>query len=370
MKSIIARDPCKIYLERFVFMATLLIPACFLNGMRALAVSAVSIAVSVLADWVCCRVRKIPYDRKDYSVIFWALAASLVMPVSVPYALSALSAVICVVIGKHIFGGKENIVFCPCAIAAAFLIICYPSEMLYFPKVGEILPVFGDYSGTLVRDLDNTMKLGNIPSYSMLDISMGRVPGAIGTVSVLVIAVCGICMIIRHSTSICVMLSCFATVAALAFVYPRIDVTPAESVFYELTSGYLLFGLVFLAGEPYILPKRRAARVMYGIVLGYTTMMFRYFGQTEGCFLFALLIANALAPALDTIVDNLLYWKKSYISSYEKGKNAAMRGDIKLTDTQEIQLPEKYRYNTPPINGRIKKHKRTRRPKGGSGDER
>lgn len=369
MKSIIARDPCKIYLERFVFMAALLIPAFFLSGPRVLMVSAVSIVVSVITDWVCCKIRKIPYDRKDYSVIFWGLAASLIMPVSIPYVLSALSAIICIVIGKHIFGGKENVVFCPCAISTAFLIICYPSEMLYFPKVGEIMPLFGDYSGTLVRDLDNTMKLGNVPSYSMLDILMGRVPGAIGAVSILVIAVCGICMIIRHNTSISTMLSCLVTVSALAFVYPRIDVSSLEAVFYELTSGYLLFGLVFLAGEPYIVPKRRAARVMYGVVLGYTTMMFRYFGQTEGCFLFALLITNALAMGFDTIVENLLYWKKSYISSYEKGKNAAQRGNIKLTDTQEIQLPEKYRYNTPPIDGKVKKHRKSRKHKGGNSDE-
>lgn len=350
-------------------MAALLIPAWFLNGARVLMVSAVSIVVCVAADWVCCKIRKIPYDRKDHSVIFWGLAASLIMPVSIPYVLVALSAIICVVIGKHIFGGKENVIFCPCAIATAFLIICYPSEMLYFPKVGETVPVFGDYSGVLIRDLDNTMKLGNVPSYSMLDIMMGRVPGAIGAVSVLVIAVCGICMVIRHSTSICTLLSGILTVSALAFVYPRIDVSPLESVFYELTSGYLLFGLVFLAGEPYILPKRRAARVIYGVVLGYTTMMFRYFGQTEGCFMFALLITNALTMGFDTIVDNLLYWKRSYISSYEKSKNAAMRGNIKLTDTQEIQLPEKYRYNTPPIDGKVKKHRKSRKRRGGNDNE-
>lgn len=365
MKSVIARDPCKIYFERFIFMAALLIPAWFLNGPRVIMVSAVSVVICVVTDFVCCKIRRIPYDRKDHSVIFWGLATSLLMPTSIPYVLSALAAIICVVIGKHIFGGKENVVFSPTAIAAAFLIICYPAGMLYFPKVDAMMPVFGEYNGILVRDLDNAMKLGNTPAYSMLDIMMGRVPGAIGAVSILVIAVCGICMIIRHSTSICAMLSCLGTICLLAFFYPRINVSPIDSIFYELTSGYLLFGVVFLAAEPYICPKRRAARVIYGIVLGYTTMMFRYFGQTEGCFLFALLITNALTPGFDIIIDNLSYWKKTYISSFESGKNAAQHGNIKLTDTQEIQLPEKYRYNTPPIDSKVKKHKRTKKHKGG-----
>ena len=364
MTSVVARDPCKVYLERFVFMAALLIPAFFLGGARPVAVSVFCLIICVIADFICCKIRRIEYDYKDYSVLFWGLSVSLVMPAGIPYIHVALAAVICVVIGKHMFGGKENVVFSPAAIAASFLIICYPAEMLYFPKVGEKVPVFADYSGMLVRDIDNAMKLGNVPPQSILDILMGNVPGAIGSVSILVIAVCGICMMIRRNTSICALVSCFLTVCMLAFFFPRIEVSPARSIFYELSSGYLLFGMVFMAAEPYIIPQRRGARVIYGVVLGYTTMMFRYFGQTEGCFMFALLITNALSCGFDTIIDNLSYWKKAYIGSYEDSKNAAQRGNIKLTDTQEIQLPAKYRYNTPPIDSKVKKHRKVRRRKG------
>ena len=98
-------------------------------------------------------------------------------------------------------------------------------------------------------------------------------------------------------------------------------------------------------------------RLLTGL-LGYTVMMFRYFGQVEGCFVFALLIVNAMSSSFDTIVENILYWKRNYISSFEGSKNRAQQGGIKLTDTQEIQLPEKYRYNTPPIDGKVKRHKR------------
>ena len=364
MTSVVARDPCKVYFERFVFMAALLIPAFFLGGARPVAVSVFCLFICVVTDFICCKIRRIDHDIKDYSVRFWGLSLSLLMPAGIPYIHVALGAVACIVVGKHIFGGKENVVFSPTAIAAAFLIICYPAEMLYFPKVGEKVPVFAEYGGIMVRDLDNTMKLGNVPSQSILDILLGNVPGAIGSVSILVIAVCGICMMIRRNTSICAFLSCFVTVCVLAFFFPRIEVSPVHSVFYELSSGYMLFGMVFMAAEPYIIPQRRAARVIYGVVLGYTAMMFRFFGQTEGCFIFALLITNALSCGFDTIIDNLSYWKKTYISSYEDSKNAAQRGDIKLTDTQEIQLPAKYRYNTPPIDSRVKKHRKARKRKG------
>lgn len=358
LTPITMREPRKLYLERFVFMAALLIPAVFRGGIRPLVVCALCVVFCMLCDWVCCKLRKIKYDHKDPAVLFWGLSAGMLMPASVPLPLTALAAVLCIAVGKHIFGGNDNLVFSPPALAAAFMVICYPGDMLYYPKAGEVIPVFAEYEGTLTRSVEYTIKLGSIPSQQPLDILMGNVPGAIGTVNIMIILVVGICMLIKHSTSFTAVISCVASVCAISAVYPRADVSPLMSVFYELSSGYLLFGIIFMSAEPYLLPKRRAARVIYGVVLGYTVMMLRYFGQVEGCFVFALLITNALSGCFDTIVENVLYWKRNYISSFEGSKRKAQQGGIKLTDTQEIQLPEKYRYNTPPIDGKIKRQKR------------
>ena len=134
------RDPRKLYLERLVFMAALLIPAVFRGGFRPLAVCAVCVICCMFTDWVCCKLRRIKYDIKDPAVMFWGLCCGMLMPAGIPHVLAGLSAVICIALGKHIFGGNENLVFSPPAIAVAFLIICYPGDMLYYPKVGEILP--------------------------------------------------------------------------------------------------------------------------------------------------------------------------------------------------------------------------------------
>ncbi|MDE7362711.1 MAG: RnfABCDGE type electron transport complex subunit D [Oscillospiraceae bacterium] len=356
-----AREPNKVYLERFVIMAMLLVLSTWLQGMRALAVGVLSVVLCMAVDLLCCLMRRIPYSPRDMAVPFWGLAAALMMPVSVPFALVALSAVICIAMGKHLFGGSDNIVFCPPAIAVAFLIICYPTELLYSPKYGEKIPVFEEYTDILTRSVEYSLKLGNTPTGSLWDILMGFVPGALGTVYILVILVCGICMVIHRSNSGCAVISCLVTAGVLAFFFPRINVSGMQSVFYELSSGYLLFGVVFLAAEPYRMPEKAMGRVIYGMVLGYITIMFRVFGQTEGSFLFALLITGALGSSFDRVVENLVYWKRTYINSFEKSKTQVQRGDIKLTDTQEIVLPEKYRFNTPPIDGEIKKKRRRRK---------
>ena len=63
-------------------------------------------------------------------------------------------------------------------------------------------------------------------------------------------------------------------------------------------------------------------------------------------------------------MENVSYWSKSYLNSYEKSVAQVQRGKVKLTDTQEIILPKKYRFNTPPIDGEIKKHRRRERKEG------
>ncbi|MCM1166789.1 MAG: RnfABCDGE type electron transport complex subunit D [Lachnospiraceae bacterium] len=369
MLKFTAREPNKVYLERFVIMATLLVPSICMQGFRALAVGVFGVLLCMAVDLICCLIRKIPYDPKDAAVPFWGLAMALMLPVSVPFALEAAAAVVCIAVGKHLFGASDNIVFCPPAIAAAFLIICYPSETLFFPKYGEKIPVFEEYGGVLTRSAEYSIKLGNVPSGSVWDILMGFVPGAVGTVYILVILVCGISMICHRSNSGCAVISCLITAGVLAFFFPRISVSGFESVFYELSSGYLLFGTVFLAAEPHRTPEKAAGRVIYGMVLGYITMMFRFFGQTEGSFLFALLITGALGSSFDRVVENVVYWKRTYVNSFEKSKTQVQRGDIKLTDTQEIVLPEKYRYNTPPIDGEVKKKRRRRREDKGDDNE-
>ena len=364
MTKNIAREPDKVYFERMVIMAMLLVPAAFLQGIRAVLVCVMSVVCCMLVDALCCLIRKIRYNIKDAAVPFWGLAAGMMMPVSVPVGLIILSSVLCVVIGKHLFGASDNIIFSPPAISTAFLIICYPAEMLYAPKYGEIYPVFAEFEGALTRSTEYSLKLGNVPTKGVLDTLMGFVTGSIGTVYMLVILVCGICLVLRRTNSFAAVMSTLVVTAILAFFFPRADFGAGggwSSVFYEFSSGYLLFGTVFLAAEPYNVPQKLMGKILYGAALGYITMMFRHFGQTEGSFLFALLVTGALGSSFDRLVDNLVYWKKTYVNSFEKSKTTVQSGGVKLTDTQEIVIPEKYKYNTPPIDGEIKKHRRKRK---------
>lgn len=356
MTNLTSREANSVYLERLIFMTLLLVASAYLQGGRVILIAVLSVLLCMIVDAICCFLRKIQYNIKDMAVPFWGIGMAAMMSSATSIPAVILGSVICIAVGKHMFGASDNIVFSPPAIAAAFMMICYPADMLYFTKFGEKYPISGEWTGTFARSADYSLKMGNPPTGSIFDILLGRVPAAIATGYILIIAICCVCLVIRRSNSLGAILSCFAVVGIMAFFFPRTDsVSKAMSIFYELTSGYVFFGTVFLAAEPYRMPQRPMGRVLYGAVLGYITMMFRFYGQTEGSFLFALLITTALTNSFDRVIDNLIYWKKTYLNSFEKNKNRVQRGEIKITDTQEIEIPEKYKYNTPPIDGKIKK---------------
>lgn len=358
MADTAVKSPNRAYAERFVFLITLAVLSAFMQGARAAVICAVCVASAMLADGLCCFVRKIRYEPKDFAVLFWGLSAGMMMPISAPLWAAVLSAVLCIIVGKHFFGSSDNILFCPPAISTAFMMICYPAQMLYFPKFGEVYPIFGEYDGILTRSAEYSLQLGYTPTANVWDTLLGFTSGPIGTIYGIVIIVCGICLALRKNNSPAAMISCLLTVGVLAFFFPRAKYGAWNSVFYEITSGYLLFGTVFLCAEPYCIPKKTSAQALYGAVVGYITMMFRIFGRTEGGFVFALLIVSALSECFDRFVENFEYWRKSYLASFEKSKTRVQSGDVKLTDTQEIIIPKKYRYNTPPIDGVIKKQNR------------
>lgn len=359
MLKLSRREPRWVYLERLLIMTLLLVPSVFLQGTRSLYTAIMSVLTCMITDALCCLLRRIRYDMLDLAVPFWGMAAALMMPAIIPTGLIVLSSIICVAVGKHLFGSSDNIIFCPPAISATFLIICYPADMLYFPRYGEKAAAFSQYAGTLTRSAEYYLNLRSVPSQSVSDTLIGLVAGPIGAVYAGVIIVCGICMALHRSNSAFVTLPCTLTAGLLAFLFPRAGITGLQSIAYELSSGYFLFGLVFLAAEPYRIPQTNAGKIIYGAVLGYTTMMFRVFGQTEGGFLFALLITCALCDSFDRVVDNMVYWKKTYLNSFEKSKTQVQGGGSpKLTDTQEIMIPEKYRFNMPPIDSKITGRKR------------
>ena len=353
-----------IYGDQLVCLCALLCMGIWRSGFRALAICAVSVAVCMLADYLCCRLTKKVYNPKDLSTFAAGLCIGLMMPASISYWMVAFGGLLAMGI-KHIFGGKDNYIFNPTCLAIAFLVICYPSQMLMFPKVGETLPVFGEIDVQLYSGMESYLvKLGTAQELSALDVLIGNFVGPVGTTHVLVLGVCGVCLMFRRSLSPIVTLVAFGAFVGTSFLFPTYD-NIASAIVVELISGNLLFGLIFLASDPQTVPKSALGKVFYGIVIGIFATVFRHMAKVEASFVFVLLLANAVSIHIDLFADKTIvvvqrtfkYLKKA-LGSFERVKEQAKKGDVpSLNDTQEIIVPL-MNYNMPAIDNKIIKAKK------------
>lgn len=366
-KSRFYRKNKSIYGDQLICLLALMGMAVWRSGPRAAVICVVAVLAAMLADYAGCKMTAKTYNVKDLSTVCGGLCLALMMPASVSYWLVAMGAVLSMVV-KHIFGGKDNYIFNPACLSFAFMVVCYPAQMLSYPKVGEILPVFGDISGTtLYSGLESYLvKLGTTQDISVIDVLIGNFVGPIGTIHVLVLAVCGICMMFRRALSPTVTLTALGAFIAGAVLFPSYD-NFWLAIAVELISGNLLFGLIFLVNDPQTQPKSVLGRIYYGLLVGIMAVLFRRVANAEASIVFVLLLANALSIHVDrfadktiVVVQHLGRLLRKAAGGFERVKASAQEGDSRsLNDTQEIIVPL-MNYNMPAIDGKIIKAKKQR----------
>ena len=77
------------------------------------------------------------------------------------------------------------------------------------------------------------------------------------------------------------------------------SVNPFVFLAYNLLSGGVLFGAVFMLTDPVTSPINRPSRMMYGIIAAVITVFIRLFAALPEGVAFSILIVNMLAPFLD-----------------------------------------------------------------------
>ena len=358
------RKPRSVYADQTLLMLAVMVLSVYIYGFRSLAVCACSVLCCALTDMIGCFISKKEYSLKDLSNVTYGMAVALMLPASVEYYIVIIGAVLAITV-KHIFGGKDNYIFNPAAVAIAFLVICYPQQVLMYPAHNAQLAIFGVNDVPLLSSIESSfIKNGALPDLSVLDILMGSFSGPMGTTHILVLIVCGLCLLFRKSISFCATLGGVGSMALLSYLLTG----SADAVVFRFISGFVLFGFIFLASDPQTLPDTGGGRLLYGISLGVIATIFRNNANIEGVFVFALLITNALSLYLDRFYFNIkkrirqaFRYLKNNLGSFERMSKDAKQGKTPaLSDTQEIII-QPINYNMPPIDNKVTKVKRKKK---------
>ncbi len=295
----------------------LLFMAWYYYGLRPVLMCAVAMVTGNLCDRVVARLRHRDYLPDDYSNESFAMLIALMMPATVSWYVLIVAVLAGVLIGKEAFGGYGSYPFHPAAVGYVIAAVSWPKQVFRYPLPFTKIPLWDTSSVAVQNGISNTLKNGGVPGVDQLDQLLGNYAGPIGTTAILVIVACALFLLARRDINIYTPLAFLAVVAAVAFLFPRqgglagtsiLETAPArlKIMRYELLSGAMLFGAVFLTCEPFTSPRHhRSGKILYGALLGLAAMGFRYFGAYDTGLCFALLAVNSISEWLDVVVEKL-----------------------------------------------------------------
>ena len=230
----------------------------------------------------------------------------LIIPISCPLWMLALSIVFAVILCKEIFGGTGMNIFNIALSARAFLFFSYPSEMTGDTVWVANHSIFGlgntlPDATTMATPLGELAQHTDIP-YTINEMMIGLIPGSVGETSVIAIALGAILLLLTGIASWKTMFSVFAGGGIMAVLFQSLGMTPIE--WYEhLILGGFCFGAVFMATDPVTSARTETGKYIYGALIGVMTVIIRVMnpGYPEGMML-SILFANMFAPLIDYCV--------------------------------------------------------------------
>ena len=281
---------------RYVFIA--LMPASIFGiynfGINALIVIAVTVAASVLTEYLYEKAMHKPNTISDWSAAVTGLLLALNLPC--PYGtenvirmclLGILGSVFAIIIVKQLFGGLGQNFMNPALGARCFLLISFTGRMTSFT-----------YDGITGATPLALLKAGE--SVNVLDMVIGRIPGTIGETSVIAIVIGAIFLIWMDVIDLRIPGTYIVTFAIFALLFGG-HVFDLNYVCAELAGGGLMLGAFFMATDYVTSPITKKGQIVYGIILGCLTGLFRIFGGSAEGVSYAIIFSNLLVPLIERL---------------------------------------------------------------------
>ncbi len=282
-----------------------------LNYIFALSTSVVSICGF---EYIANKLMKKESTLKDYSALVTAMIFSLTLPIgmydksiygdqSTAYIVGtiiiAVSGAFAIIVGKMIFGGLGRNIFNPAGLGRIFLLISFGSLVTFFSK--DIVYLSSATPLQMIKESISEGSVVNISEqYNLFDLFVGRKPGAFGEISSLAIIFGALYLMIYKIADWRIIITALASFAFFNLIYVlRTPELSTDFILVQLLTGGVLFGVVFMATDPVTSPVTAPGRVLYAILIAGITFTIRMFGAYPEGMLFAILIMNMFAPAID-----------------------------------------------------------------------
>ena len=257
-------------------------------GLNALMLILVSIVSCVAFEALFELITKRPITVFDFSAVVTGMIIAVNLPPTATWWMPVLGSAFGIVAAKMLFGGLGQNFMNPALAGRCFLMISFTQRMTNFA-------VDATSSATPLAQ----MRAGE--SLDLLQLFIGNHSGCIGEVSSAAILIGAAYLLIKKIISpVIPCIYILSTVAIIAFI--RLISGDEVTVTYlvaQMLSGGLLVGAFFMATDYVTSPITFKGKIIFALILGLLTALFRTLGSTAEGVSYAIIIGNLLVPIIE-----------------------------------------------------------------------
>lgn len=272
--------------------------AVYLFGPRVLALTLVSVAACVGAEYGYRRLMGLSNTVGDLSACVTGLLLAMSLPVTAPYWAPVLGGVFSIVVVKQFYGGLGRNFMNP-ALAGRALLCTFPGLMTTWVDAFQKTPLFGAVDAVSSPTPMALLHAGALPDLTLSQLMLGQHGGAMGGAPVFMLLLGGVYLVGRRVISPRIPLSYLGTVALLTLLFPRGNGGALAWMTAQLCSGGLVLGAVFMASDYTTTPVTPVGQTLFGMGCGVLTVLLRYFGSYPDGVGWAILTMNCCVWLLD-----------------------------------------------------------------------
>ena len=289
-------DTRRIMLDVIIALLPAVIVAVWQFGLYPLLVIAVSMASAVFFEWGYRKLMKKECAIEDLSACVTGILLALTLPPQAPLYLPVIGTFFAIVVVKQLYGGIGKNFLNPALAGRALLLASYALVMGMY-SMPKAMP--GLDATTMATPLGALYSNGDMSYYSFASLFIGKVPGCIGEVSALALLIGFAYLLWRKVISWRIPVAFIGTVALLTLVFGYKGYNNVEWMLYNVLSGGLMLGAVFMATDYATTPVTLNGQLLFGFGCGALTVLIRYFGGFPEGVSYAILIMNLCSWAID-----------------------------------------------------------------------
>lgn len=296
-----------------------LIASLYFFGLGAAVVLCTSVLACVCFEWLIAKfiLKRERTTITDGSAILTGLLLGFNLPSNLPIWIIIIGALVAIGIGKMTFGGLGNNPFNPALVGRCFLLVSFPAQMTSWPVAGQLGSYLDATTGaTPLAIMKQAIKngnpdvLGQLPdSFSLLlgnhssQLADGSLMGSgtAGEICAIALLVGLAYMLWKKIITWHIPVSIIGTVFVFSGLLHLASPVYANPVDVILAGG-LMLGAIFMATDYVTSPMTAKGQIIYGVAIGFLTVVIRNWGSYPEGMSFAILIMNGFTPLINTYI--------------------------------------------------------------------